>query len=59
MNDYSVNYLKIQSLLKSYHKATLKCNFEQATKIAHELADETIRLEIASVKALKDQWIKQ
>jgi len=55
--DYSENYLKIQRLLKSYHKATLKNNFDQATKIAHELADETIQLEIASIRALKDQWL--
>lgn len=57
MTDYSENYLKIQQLLKSYHSATLKNNFDKATKIAHELADETIRLEIASIKALKDQWL--
>ena len=57
MTDYSENYLKIQQLLKSYHKATLKNDFDKATKIAHELADETIRLEIASIKALKDQWL--
>jgi hypothetical protein len=57
MTDYSENYLKIQQLLKSYHNATLKNNFDKATKIAHELADETIRLEIASIKALKDQWL--
>ena len=58
MSDYSENYLKIQRLLKSYHNATLKCNFELATKLAHDLADETIKLEIASVKALKDQWLR-
>ena len=57
MSDYSENYLKIQSLLKSYHKATLKWDYEKATKIAHELADETIQLEIASIRALKDQWL--
>jgi hypothetical protein len=58
MTDYSENYLKIQRLLKDYHKATIKWEYEKATKIAHELADETIRLEIASVKALKDQWLQ-
>jgi len=57
MTDYSENYLKIQRLLKGYHSATLKNNFEQATKLAHDLADETIKLEIASIKALKDQWL--
>jgi len=57
MSDYSENYLKIQQLLKKYHNATLKWDYENATKIAHELADETIRLEIASVRALKDQWL--
>jgi hypothetical protein len=59
MNDYSENYLRIQKLLKCYYNATLKNQYEKATKIAHDLADETIRLEIASVKALKDQWINQ
>jgi hypothetical protein len=44
--------------MKKYHNATLKCNFDLATKIAHELADETIKLEIASVRALKDQWLR-
>jgi len=58
MTDYSENYLCIQRLMKKYHNATLKCNFELATKIAHELADETIKLEIASVRALKDQWLR-
>ena len=59
MIDYCEPYLNIQKLVKAYHYATLKGNFEKATKIAHELADETIRLEIASVKALKTQWISQ
>jgi hypothetical protein len=58
MTDYSENYLKIQRLLRSYHDATLKCNYEKATKLAHDLADETIRLEIATIKELKDQWLK-
>jgi hypothetical protein len=58
MTDYSENYLKIQRLLKNYHDATLKCNHEAATKLAHDLADETIRLEIATIKELKDQWLK-
>ena len=57
MTDYSENYLKIQQLLKSYHNATLKSDFEKATKLAHELADQTIQLEIASIRALKDQWL--
>jgi hypothetical protein len=57
MTDYSENYLNIQRLLKAYHSATLKGNFELATKLAHNLADETIQLEIASIKALKDQWL--
>ena len=57
MTDYCEPYLNIQRLLKSYHKATLKGHFDKATRIAHELADETIRLEIASIKQLKNQWI--
>ena len=55
--DYSENYLNIQKLLKAYHVATLKGNFDRATKLAHELADETIKLEIASIKQLKNQWL--
>jgi len=57
MTDYSENYLKIQRLLKAYHNATLKGNFEKATKLAHDLADETIQLEIASIRQLKNQWL--
>jgi len=57
MNDYCVPYLNIQRLLKKYHYAQLKGKAELATKIAHEIADETIRLEIASVKELKKQWL--
>ena len=57
MTDYCVPYLNIQRLLKAYHEATLKGKFEKATKLAHELADETIKLEIASIRALKDQWL--
>jgi hypothetical protein len=59
MIDYSQPYLNIQKLVKAYHNATLKCDFEKATKIAHDLADETIKLEIASIKQLKNQWIAQ
>jgi hypothetical protein len=58
MTDYSENYLRIQQLMKKYHSATLKFNYELATKVAHDLADETIKLEIASVRALKDQWLR-
>ena len=57
MTDYSENYLNLKKLLKNYHDATLKCDFEKATKIAHDLADETIRLEIASIRQLKEQWL--
>jgi hypothetical protein len=57
MNDYSENYLKLQRLMKSYHSATLKWDYDVATKIAHELSEETIRLELATIKALKDQWL--
>jgi hypothetical protein len=57
MKDYCEPYLAIQKLLKAYHEATLKGNFEKATKLAHELADQTIQLEIASIRALKDQWL--
>lgn len=57
MTDYSENYLNLQKLLKAYHNATLKGNFEKATKIAHDLADETIKLEISSIRQLKNQWL--
>ena len=57
MTDYSENYLKLQRLMKSYHNATLKWDYDVATKIAHELSEETIRLELATIKALKDQWL--
>jgi hypothetical protein len=58
MTDYSENYLNLQKLLKDYHNATLKKNFERATRIAHDIADETIKLEIASIRQLKNEWLK-
>ena len=57
MTDYSENYLKIQRLLKKYHNATLKNQFENATRIAHNIADETIKLEIATIREIKKQWL--
>lgn len=57
MNDYSVNYLRMQRLMKAYHNATLKGHFEKATKIAHELADETIKLEFSTYEQLRLQWL--
>ena len=57
MIDYSENYLNLQRLMKSYHNATLKNQYEKATLIAHDLADEAIRLELATIRALKDQWL--
>ena len=57
MTDYSEIYLNIQSLLKAYHDATLKCNYEKATLIAHELADETIKLEFVTYDQVRQQWL--
>jgi len=57
MNDYSENYLKLQRLMKSYHDATLKNNFEKATEIAHKLAEETIRLEITTYDQVRKKWL--
>ena len=57
MTDYSENYLRIQKLLKCYHNATLKQDFDKATKIAHDLADETIKLEFATYDQVKKQWL--
>ena len=57
MTDYSENYLKIQRLLKKYHDATLKGQFENATRYAHDLADETIKLEISTLHQVKKKWI--
>jgi hypothetical protein len=55
--DYSENYLKIQQLMKSYHSATLKNNYAKATQIAHELADETIKLEFSTYDQVRRMWI--
>ena len=57
MRDYSENYLKIQRLLKKYHEATLKNNYEKATKIACELAEETIQLEFSTYDQVRKQWL--
>ena len=59
MTDYCEPYLKIQQLIKAYHYAQLKGQADTATRIAHELADESIRLEIASIKELKKQWVNE
>ena len=58
MSDYSENYLKIQRLLKKYHNATLKNNYEKATQLACELAEETIQLEFATYDQVRKQWLK-
>ena len=55
--DYSENYLRIQQLMKSYHSATLKNNYTKATQIAHELADETIKLEFATYDQVRKMWV--
>jgi len=58
MSDYSENYLVIQQLLKKYHDATLKNNYEKATQIACEIAEETIQLEFATYDQVRKQWLK-
>ena len=55
--DYSENYLRIQMLLKCYHNATLKKQYEKATKIAHDLAEETIKLEFATYDQVRMSWL--
>jgi len=57
MNDYSQNYLKLQMLMKSYYNYTLKCDYEKATQIAHELSEETIKLEFATYDQIRKQWL--
>jgi hypothetical protein len=57
VNDYSENYLKIQKLLKSYHNATLKADYAKATLLAHELAEETIKLEFSTYDQVRKSWL--
>ena len=57
MTDYSENYLKLQRLMKSYHNATLKCDYELATQLAHELSEEIIKLEFATYDQIRKQWL--
>jgi hypothetical protein len=57
MTDYSENYLRIQKLLKCYHNATLKQDYDKATKIAHDIAEETIRLEFSTYNEVRKQWL--
>ena len=57
MIDYSENYLRIQKLLKCYHNATLKQDYDKATKIAHDIAEETIRLEFSTYNEVRKQWL--
>ena len=51
--DYSEVLLKIQRLIKEYHNATLKCNYDKATDIAVRLSIETIKLESATIRQIK------
>jgi hypothetical protein len=57
MTDYSQNYLRIQQLLKKYHNATLKNQYEKATLIANEIAEETIKLEFSTYDQVRKQWL--
>ena len=43
--DYSEIYLQVKAKLKLYHDLTLKGRFDEATDIAIELADLSIKLE--------------
>jgi len=58
MTDYSENYLRIQQLLKKYHNATLKNDFAKATLLAHDIADETIKLEFSTYEQVRNKWLK-
>ena len=57
MTDYSENFLRIQQLMKAYHNATLKNQYEKATQIACQLAEETIQLEFATYDQVRKQWL--
>jgi len=57
MTDYSENYLRIQKLLRCYYNATLKKQYEKATLIAHDIAEETIKLEFSTYDQVKKQWL--
>ena len=43
--------------MKSYHNATLKCDYKLATQLAHELSEETIKLEFATYDQIRKQWL--
>ena len=57
MTDYSENYLRIQKLLRCYHNATLKQDYNKATRIAHDLAEETIKLEFSTYEQVRKTWL--
>jgi hypothetical protein len=57
MTDYSENYLKLQRLMKAYHNATLKFDYDKAMQYATKLSEETIKLEIATLSKLKQSWL--
>jgi hypothetical protein len=57
MNDYSENYLRIQKLLKCYYTATLKNQYEKATKIACDLEEETINLDFSTYDQVRKSWL--
>lgn len=47
--DYSEIYLQVKAKLKDYHDLCLKGRFNEATDVAIELADLTIKLEQATL----------
>jgi hypothetical protein len=57
MTDYSENFLRMQQLMKAYHNAILKNQYEKATQIACQLAEETIQLEFATYDQVRKQWL--
>jgi len=57
MTDYSENYLRIQKLLRCYYNATLKQDYDKATRIAHDLAEETIKLEFSTYAQVRKEWL--
>jgi hypothetical protein len=57
MTDYSESYLKIQMLMKAYYSATIKCNYKKATELAHQLSEETIKLEFATYDQVRKTWL--
>ena len=55
MNDFSTFYLALHKLMKDFHEATLKGQYDKAYQISLDMTDVAHDLELIA-KDLAEQW---